>query len=383
MVWDKTEGTTAGVDSQHADINIQMNVMLQDIEAPQVSLIPFYWKGKTENSLYQNSREKGHIELEGDLEGDLNGIFNADSGLYDKDPKVSGKITIEGTASDNVLLMELGVKTGYKFNVNVNEEDTTSEFDDTSYKPIAKRVDGVWASLGTLDANGWQFEAVEETFSQEGNTLKWKLHLDTEKVEKVAQTDFILYVQAIDRGSAYLDGDKNLKYAYDAPTNEYKPKTAVTTRKMDIVPYITGVQTWLVNELKTSIRDAYSRTALGHYIINENEGNITLTGFNLDGNTIIASSAATTGAYSVTVNGVESLNNKNNNNAKGSYTEEMQESSSYADKDNFAYNRLANGRTNNLLTDDIYFDVWEFDSDAAIPESGILSQPIMKINPVT
>lgn len=375
-IWDKTEGTTPGVDSQHADINIQMNVMLSDTEAPKVSLIPFYWKGKTENSLYQNSREKGHIELEGDLD---NEDFDANSGLYDKDPKVSGKITIEGTASDNVLLMELGVKTEYKFNV----ENNTSEFDDKSYKPIAKRVDGVWASLGTLDANGWQFEAVEETFSQEGNTLKWKLHLDTEKVEKVAQTDFILYVQAIDRGSAYLDGAGNLNYAYDAPTNEYKPKTAETTRKMDIVPYITGVQTWLVNELKTSIRDAYSRTALGHYIINENEGNITLTGFNLDGNTTIASSAATTGAYSVTVNGVESLNNKNNNNAKGSYTEEMQESSSYADKDNFAYNRLPNGRTNNLLTDDIIFDVWEFDSDAAIPESGKLSEPVMKINPVT
>lgn len=383
-IWDKTEGTTAGVDSQHADINIQMNVMLQDTEAPKVSLIPFYWKGKTENSLYQNSRENGHIELEGDLEGDLesdlNGIFNANSGLYDTDPKVSGKITIEGTASDNVLLMELGVKTEYKFKV-INE--TTNEFDNSSYKPIAKRVDGVWTSDATLDNNGWEFEAVEETFSQEGNTLKWKLHLDTEKVEKVAQTDFILYVQAKDRGSAYLDGDKNLKYAYDAPTDKYKPKTAEATRKMDIVPYITGVQTWLVNELKTSIRDAYSRTALGHYIINENEGNIPLTGFNLDGNTTIASSAATTGAYSVSVNGVESLNNKNNNNAKGSYTEEMQESCSYEDKDNFAYNRLANGRTNNLLTDDIYFDVWEFDSDAALPESGKLSEPVMKINPVT
>ncbi|MBO5825120.1 MAG: Ig-like domain repeat protein, partial [Treponema sp.] len=377
-IWDKTEGTTPGVDSQHADINIQMNVMLQDIEAPKVSLIPFYWKGKTENSLYENSRENGHIELEGDLDNE-DFDANTNSGLYDKDPKVSGKITIEGTASDNVLLMELGVKTEYKFNV----ENNTSEFDDKSYKPIAQRVDGTWKSQGTLADNGWQFEAVEETFSQEGNTLKWKLHLDTEKVEKVAQTDFILYVQAIDRGSAYLDGDKNLKYAYDAPTNEYKPKTAETTRKMDIVPYITGVQTWLVNELKTSIRDAYSRTALGHYIINENEGNITLTGFNLDGNTTIASSAATTGAYSVSVNGVESLNNKNNNNAKGSYTEEMQESCSYEDKDNFAYNRLANGRTNNLLTDDIYFDVWEFDSDAAIPESGKLSEPVMKINPVT
>jgi len=377
-IWDKTEGTTAGVNSQHADINIQMNVMLQDIEAPTVSLIPFYWKGKTENSLYQNSRENGHIELE----GDLNGNFNTNSGLYDKDPKVSGKITIEGTASDNVLLMELGVKTEYKFNVNV--EDNTSEFDDESYEPIAKRVEGVWTSLGTLDANGWQFEAVEEKNTQtEGNTLKWKLHLDTQKVENVAQTDFILYVQAKDRGRAYLDGDENLKYAYDAPTNDYKPKTAETTRKMDIVPYITGVQTWLVNELKTSIRDAYSRTALGHYIINENEGNIPLTGFNLDGNTTIASSAATTGAYSVTVNGVESLNNKNNNNAKGSYTKTMQESCSYEDKDNFAYNRLANGRTNNLLTDDIYFDVWEFDSDAAIPESGKLSEPVMKINPVT
>jgi hypothetical protein len=130
LIWDKTQGTTPGVNSQHADINIQMNVMLSDTVPPSVTMDPFYWESKDKNSLYENNRENGHIELEDDLD---NEDFDANSGQYDKDPKVSGKITIEGTAHDNVLLMELGVKTNTTFG-------TTKTFDDTGYTPIAKRV---------------------------------------------------------------------------------------------------------------------------------------------------------------------------------------------------------------------------------------------------
>ena len=78
--------------------------------------------------------------------------------------------------------------------------------------------------------------------------------------------------------------------------------------------------------------------------------------------------------------------NLNNNNACGSYktsSTEITESSSYEDKADYAYNRMPNRTSNNLLTDDVVLDVWYFDSDAAIPRSGELREPIMKINPVT
>ena len=41
--------------------------------------------------------------------------------------------------------------------------------------------------------------------------------------------------------------------------------------KMDIVPYIRSITTALTGKLKSSIKAAYSRTALGHYIARKHQ----------------------------------------------------------------------------------------------------------------
>jgi len=188
---------------------------------------------------------------------------------------------------------------------------------------------------------------------------------------------------------------------------ESSPLTALY--RVDIVPYISKVETKLSQSLKSSIKNAYSRTALGHYIVSvypradENE-NVTIEGFNLGNSTykpsynnneitvtngrieLPAIQIVGSGPLSITVNGVETLNNKNNNNACGSYktdTTEITEESSFSLKSTYAYNRMPNGTSNNLLTDDVVFDVWQLYSDAAKPMSGELREPSMKINPVT
>ena len=58
LIWDKTQGTTPGVNSQHADINIQMNVMLKDTTLPTVTrtLLP-----STTNSGICFSREASTV----------------------------------------------------------------------------------------------------------------------------------------------------------------------------------------------------------------------------------------------------------------------------------------------------------------------------------
>ena len=179
--------------------------------------------------------------------------------------------------------------------------------------------------------------------------------------------------------------------------------------KVDVVPYITGVETAMRNYLTTSIVDAYTRTSLGNYVVRNNES-VSFEGFNLAGakyqqvapkpaeggqaavaevlkdftdGKLATSNISTSGEIVLKVGDLYTINNMNNNNAKGSYTGTVSDSSTYSVLSSYAYNRQPNNRGNNLLTDDIKFDVWQFDADAATPVSGELREPAMKINPKT
>ena len=372
-IWDSTPGLTPGHNSLSATITVSMKIDVVDDVAPTVVINPLCWNSKSDNSLYKKSTKNGHIDLSADLPETFKEKVGETvvTGDKDRDDKVSGKITFKGTAYDDVCLEGLNISfeefnfgegIGKDFKVITSDADEGTLNNDASSKAIG--------------VDGWEFSFEEEYLDQRGHYVTWTLSIDTSKINGVAATDKNLKVTATDKGRNSSSTEK--------VESEDETKKNVPSYKVDVVPYITGVKTWLVGELKTSLQDAYSRTALGHYIIAEQEGDIEVTGFNLDDDAKkIDSKTATTGAYSVKVNGIESLNNLNNNNAKGSYTDSITEESSYEIKNTYAYNRLANGRTNNLLTDDIIFVVWEFDSDAAIPESGKLSEPVMKINPVT
>ncbi len=80
------------------------------------------------------------------------------------------------------------------------------------------------------------------------------------------------------------------------------------------------------------------------------------------------------------------LNNLNENNAKGVYDKTVDlDSSPTGSKsiyDNY-YNRCPNGDNNNLLTDDVVLDVWDVNSKVGKPAAGVLTQPVMDINPVS
>lgn len=382
-IWDKTEGFTAGTDSQHADFNIVMNVAIKDEVPPEVYIKPFYWNGSSENSIFADSDGtlKGHIELEEDwkqTDSYKNSGNPASSGEYDADPKVSGIIYIEGNASDNVILQKLEMLFP---GLNGN----------TDYITVAERNNGEWDLKGSLETDGFKFEIKGdgELFDNvEGNTLDYRIAVDTSKITTIAATDVNVKMRATDRGSVKLNV-AGTGVEYGTGNNSADAQEVTSTEnptslyRMDIVPYITGVTTYLSKKLKTSIVDAYTRTALGHYIISNRESSIELEGFNLGKNNTVDATASgfTSGEYVVSVNDVESLNNKNNNNACGSYKNTITEDSTYEQKANYAYNRQPVEKSNHLLTDDIYFDVWEFDSDAAIPMSGKLSEPVMKINP--
>lgn len=353
-IWDNTEGCTAGTDSQYVQINIRVKTVLVDTEKPIITILPFYWNSSADNCLYENSRDNGHIELEADLPS---GTFTSnESDIFDRDPKVSGKITINGTARDNVLL-----KT-----ISLTIPDIL-----TKTTIIQRDNNGNWSSDGNMETKGWACEVYDEEFSVEnGNTIKWKLHLDTEKmISAHAKADVQIVMQASDRGKASVNGNA-VNYTSNA-SDEAK-------YQMDVVPYITEVTTSLSSSSKRN-PTVFSRSAHGVYPVRVGE-TVTLNGFNLGSDTVAVeiSKSMTSGSYEYTVNSVPALNNKNNNEAKGAATALTQDNYK-----TYAYNRQPNDINNNLLTDDVSFAVWEFDPAAAVPISGKIEQPVMKINPVT
>ena len=339
-IWDETEGTTVGEDSQCAEINVVVDTILKDEQAPTVTITPFYWNSESNNSLYQNSRANGHIELPKDL-------TKAITDELGDDPKVSGKITIEGTATDNVQLKELlATIPGFK-----------DEFTMATY------ADGIWTSAGNMDTNGWACEVETDEKEENDHKVNWKLHLDTEKIATVTAKDVTVAVKAKDRGKARVNGND---VVYDGTPNTSKEVSC----QMDVVPYITDVKTMLWGKKKQN-QSVYSRTAKGHYPVASDE-KIVLVGFNLGGKTNVDVKGLSSGLYEVEVNGIKTLNNINNNDAHGSNN-----NPSLADK----YNMQPNGETNNTLTDDVYFDVWEINTQAAKAYSGKIVEPVMRINP--
>lgn len=371
--WDETDSSSGpSFDGQWATLVIPFANMSDEIVPPVPVINPFYWKGSGDNSVYIDSAIAGHIELEG---SDLPTDSSYTSGL----PKVSGKIKIEGTVTDNVLVKSI----------------TMSVFG--SSKTVATYSNGTWTQASSLPTGVVSFTATDKELSQNGHTVSYVAVINTELLSvsgyPVGKNQKIT-ISATDWNSNASSAGST-QTASDALTDCYK---------MDVVPYVTEIVTHLSSFYKQA-PSVYARTALGHYPVYEGE-TIQFAGYNLGTNkaniTISGMSATTlasgtvggentitltkntssdtgakSGSVSVTVNSIPALNNLNENDALGSYQGSVSDDS-YAN----AYNRQPNGVNNNTLTDDLYLDVWQF-KNAAEPVSGGASYVTMKINPKT
>ena len=200
--------------------------------------------------------------------------------------------------------------------------------------------------------------------------------------------------------------------------NEFTATPVNANYTIDIVPYITKVTTSL--SAVDSTNGVTDRSSLGHYPIYvyknstktktdvsakatpDKTESVKIYGFNLVGATYTKAGATTAtgvydatdscvklnsneinpGAFALTVNGVGTLNNSNDNDAKGSYTT----TTAIADGGTFSVyknyiNRQPNDANNNNLTDDVFFDKWELNNMAAAPMAGSADDPHMKIQP--
>lgn len=447
--WDSTEETVPGSSengSQWSVLNIRMRQDVKDEVKPSVIVRPFYWYGRglekstntkeisesftyrdvkgntnytalytdaackvpvtasTElsatvyakkvvpvNSLYETFSENGHIEVETDLSFEDSPFTTGyGSGEMDMDPKVSGKIVIQGTAYDNVSLDSLWLSITDKagnsvFTAGNAVSETAPSGIDNIYACAGKYSAGSWTTpVAELGTDYWQFEVDDEYFNQFGHRVNWTLTLDTEHIDGVALADVKVTVLAVDRSSQISNVTSKT-----AASGEYN------SFSMDVVPYVTSVTTSLGKlyndeDLSAKNKSVYGRTALGKYPVYETE-EITVCGFNIPttaavkvGTTDLTGNSGSrneivrqipsntaSGELVVSVSGVTNLNNKNKDNGCGEYSGSDVEQ---------LYNMQPNGINNNLLNDDIALDVWTFE-EAARPRDGEILTPEMQIGP--
>lgn len=361
--WDSTEETTPGTDSQWTHLKIPVTVLSGEDEKPVPTITPFYWKSKSENSVEKDSDGNllGHIELEGDLTSELMSAYGDTDSL--KKPKVSGKIKIEGTVTDNVRISSINMS-------------FAGLFDSTA---LANYLSGTWQTVSSLPNGVVTFTVHDVSISQKGHEAKYTLVVDTEKLAGVAGKDKNITISATDWT------ERNTSVAGTVQTT-VNAKTARYT--VDVVPYVTGIGTEL-SAFYRSASSVYARTSTGRYPLHEDES-ITFYGFNLGSPdvalngttlssggtevslsdivggsnkaTVTTGTTATSGAFTVSVKSLQAINNMNDNSKE--------------------YNQQPNNVNNNILHDDLYADVWQF-KNAAEPINGGAKYVTMKINPKT
>lgn len=432
-----------------AKLTVYFAINAVEVSTPDASIKPFYWKSLKENSIKDSASVEsykellGHIELEDDWTkaktggGYYSKYDGTESGSFlDADPKVSGQIVLEGVASDDKLLDTIKVFFNSNTGVQVAHYDTATGGLVSDYPASGYATNGI----------AFDFT---QTINETGHSVNWKLYWNTQNttyVTNVAEKDYIIRVVAtnfgvpkrvtegtdarltsIDGSTVYVANQyENVRYNTNT-TDQTNRTTNTAFYRMDIVPYVTEVKTSLsfANEENPSVFD---RSTLGHYPVyvtfegreaasgdNSTHGpqiyeTVTLKGFNLKNEatvtfagtanntaalaavsgqnntfTVQLPTGAESGNAKITINGVDSLNNSNNDESYGTAEKTLadvsEEEGEYDILTSYYYNRRPNGENNNLLTDNLCFDVWDFNRAAARPKNTKARDIMMKINP--
>ena len=344
-LWGEAAGYTQGTNSASAKINITTLFDALDDKAPTVVILPFHWNSESDNSLYQNKRANGHVEI-----AKINSLGNNYS-------SVSGKVTLRGFAYDNVKIDSIKAE--------------------VSGKTLTAALSGsgsTWTAGTITSADGIVLTVEKLGADYLGYYVAWKLDWDTEKagvglakdikvtandgtttfsdtgvttakttgvtraekrsaenavfankkpgqfvVFTKGETQYLTRIRSVTGNKVTLEDDVPVEattvsmYAYTA--NE--PKTTV-----NVVPYITEVKTGL-KSADGGFTGSFSRASTGEYPVRTGE-TIEVKGFNLSGGTVMLgttslgtnlnsvsiASSHSSGDLSVTVGSIESVNNK-------------------------------------------------------------------------
>lgn len=402
--WDDTEDSTQGKDSGYCYLKIKdLAVIQEDNFAPSVAINPFYWKSPDENSLYKNNYLNGHIDLsrtEGSTLDKKLGLFveNGKPVLSEK-PKVSGKISITGSAIDEHSLSSIWASfDGFTpTNVVSKESVEPQEIGGKKYYCVAKFDDDTknWKTVTTenVSRTEWNFQILETSADQNGNLVTWQLDLDTSAIDGAMGNDKELSIVVIDAAGtphqSSLVATQNAELTENTNTYDVN-KYNVPSYTMDVVPYISEIEN-------------ANRSRLGKYPVRKGE-EVVITGFNFasspkvyrkkTGETeteigeALTVNESTSTSTSITITAPEysgyiyasweidgknitTLNNENSNEV-GYNIEE-----GYVAKDIDNGRNAANEAGTNFWTDDRYLSVWyvgtKFDGSIN-PHSGVVKK---------
>ncbi|UTC51336.1 Ig-like domain repeat protein [Treponema sp. OMZ 855] len=364
-LWDSAHdcsptGTAPFGKSSFAEVKINTLFEAIDTKPPTVVILPFHWNKEDDNSLYQNSRANGHVEI-----AKINSLGN-------DHPSVSGKVTIRGFAYDNIKIDSITAEvSGKTLTAALSGNGPWTAGTITSADGIVLKVKKLGADyLGYYVT--WQIDWDTEkagvglakdikvtandgttTFSDTGvTTAKTTGVTRTEKrsaenavfankkpgqfvVFTKGETQYLTRIRSVTGNTATLEDDVPIEadevymYAYTAN----KPKT-----KVNVVPYITEVVTGLTSA-DGGFKGAFSRASTGEYPVRAGETTessaekekrkIHIKGFNLKHNSTygnaflgtrdlgnalesiyLDSSTSTSDELKVSVNSIDSINNK-------------------------------------------------------------------------
>jgi hypothetical protein len=286
--------------------------------------------------------------------------------------KVSGKVILRGFVSDNQRVSTVGLKFNNGTTIPILQTNTANG----RLVPVGGAV------------QSWVFDDL----SLDGHVAEWAYVWDTQTVPgttaSIVQNDLTVQVIAGDaRVSNYTANPYTLNPNPSATVNQAAgtaaPPTAnnvnYNTIKVDTVPYVSGLTTWLSNAFKSN-PSTFDRSALGWYPVREGE-TITIKGFNFLGtspsvtqngttvtgttvgmNTITMPIGSTlvSGPLVVKVNSINSNNNANSNTA--------------------SYHKEANNMNNSTLTDDRNLYVW---NTGNLINSNNLTNPFLRMDPAS
>ena len=384
-VWDTTVASAAEMEQLAHAVVVKVGIDNVDDISPRVSVDPFFWVSETNNSIYQNSRSNGHIELEGYLPASFTA---GGTGVNDRDPKVSGIVSFRGQAVDTHTIGALYFRVNNHANASTahtaagtthaaTRSDIAGNTGVTYYR-AASYLNGAWNVVDRTAANGWKL-TIEPGSDPEvdSHTVHWRLDFDSSFVNNNAHLDNIFTIVAVDSaGNVSLTRNPNSWAAAYQTTNAAKTEHY----RFDAVPYISEVVTELSSAFITD-PSVMNRSALGGYPVREDEV-IGIKGFNLSGGSTIVrlnntdlddvgeretgsgksyivtnvGESAVSGDLEVTVNGITSLNNRNNNARP--------------------YNSEPNGINNNILNDNRRLYVW---NTGHLVNERVLQSPFMRM----
>lgn len=403
----------------YAGMKIATKVEIGDGVNPAGAIFPFFYNSdedklanteeqKLSSVKYEGNEAKGHIEV---------GKFETN-----EPSSVSGKVILRGFCYDNAKIKTIKLtlpkdsKTGSSrvkstevktsvyngstgwtgdltINVAKNHFTNTGHYVEWEYE---------WDSNTTLCANDVEIklEVIDAKGSSSGTTLRRPTIKEGERVvndrvmklvagdvankhDVLALTDkdekvyFVSVSELKDEGVSWenVNVPRNItNYAL------YNGTVNVPTMKINVVPYISKVTTALSSYSKAT-PSLYDRTALGHYSCRDNE-KIKIEGFNLNNAKFylqgidLGGNSASLDLASGTVSGaLEARVEYNDGGSK------VIKSLNNTDDNKKAYNKCSNKINNDLLTNDVFVDLWGF-KVGANPTDGFVSYPVLKISPL-